>query len=166
VRQGLIALWPRVPPDRDALLAAILAPVQADAFRQLPVHDQSHLCAVYRQLRDSGIDDRGLLTAALLHDIGKVSPSGSARVRLGDRVALVSLRRVAPRLLRYLSRQPASWGRHGLALAVHHPSLGADRAATLGCSERVCWLIAHHADRPLPADTQLRLLIEADETCP
>ncbi len=92
---------------------------------------------------------------------------GDRRVRLVDRIARVLLDRFAPRLLMHLSREAAaSWWREGLVLAVHHASLGAQRAATLGCSERTCWLIAYHADRPFPPEDLLRLLVAADDACP
>lgn len=162
VQQGLAALRARVPDDRDAILAATLSASQAEAFRRLPLHDQAHLCRVYRALRRDGVDDRDLLAAALLHDLGKVDPSGHGRVRLSDRVARVLLARLAPRLLRRLASLPAPAWRRGLALAVHHPAIGAERAATLGSSARACWLIAHHHDRPAPPDPALRRLIAAD----
>jgi hypothetical protein len=163
LRQGLLALRPALPPDRETILAEALTPAQAAAFRGLPPHDQAHLCRVYRRLRE-GDADRDLLVAALLHDVGKAHPEG--RVRLVDRAARVVLSRLAPKLLRRLAAWPAPGWRRGLALAVHHPRLGAERAAALGCSPRTCWLIAHHHDRPLPDDRGLRSLVEADQACP
>lgn len=133
---------------------------QAAAFRGLPPHDQAHLCRAYRWLRDDGGSDRDLLAAALLHDLGKASPTGS--IRLPDRVARVVLSRLAPSLLRRVARLPAPAWRRGLALAVHHPALGAKRAAALGCSARTCWLIAHHEDATNRHDPDLARLIAAD----
>ena len=149
-----------MPDDRDAILASTLTPPQAAAFRALPVHDQAHLCAVYRFLRDRGVDDREVLTAGLLHDLGKVSAAG--QVRLVDRAVRVVLARLVPGLLRRWARVPAAGWRLGLALAVHHPALGAERAAALGASPRVCWLIAHHEDAGAVDDRDLRLLAVAD----
>jgi hypothetical protein len=160
LRQGIAAVVPRVPDDREAILIATLTRNQADAFRALPVQDQAHLCRVYRCLVADGATDRDLLIAALLHDVAKVGPEG--RVRLHDRVARVVLRRLAPRLLERLARMPAPGWRRGLALAVHHPRLGAEQALGLGCSERTCWLIAHHEDVPVPDDPDLRRLVAAD----
>ena len=161
-RQGLSAVRAQVPRDRDAILAEALTPRQAAAFRELPPHDQAHLCRVYRSLRDRGVTDRDLLAAALLHDLGKVSRAG--HVRLVDRVAHVVLARFAPGLLSRLAGLPAPRWRLGLALAVHHPALGAARAAELGCSPRTCWLIGHHEDADATTDPALALLAEADRS--
>ncbi len=160
VRQGLRALRPRLPTDRDAIVAATLTPAQGAAFRDLSMTDQAHLCRAYRRLRAKGVADPDLLAATLLHDLGKASKEG--RVRLPDRIGRVLLAAVAPGLLRRWACVPAPRWRHGLALAVHHPALGAERAATLGCSPRVRWLIAHHEDRSAMGDPDLALLAEAD----
>lgn len=161
LRQGVQALLPAEPPaERDTIITAILTPEQAVAFRQLPAFDQRHLIRVYQRLCSAGERDKDVLLAALLHDIGKVGPEG--RVRLPHRVARVLLRRIAPGLLAWLARRPAPRWRAGFALAVHHPALGAERAASLGCSERVCWLIAHHEDDPPAPDSALCRLIAAD----
>jgi hypothetical protein len=155
-------LAPRIPDDRDANLGEALTPAQRAAFLQLPVYDQRHLCAVYRALRSRDPDDHELLQAGLLHDLGKAALNG--RVRLIDRVAIVVLNRIAPRLSKRLTSLPCPRWRLGLALAVHHPALGADWARTLSCSERTCWLIEHHADRPVLNDDALIRLAAADES--
>jgi hypothetical protein len=155
LRQGIRALLPRPGLDRSSLPPYLLTPAQADAFLALSPADQAHLLRVYGRLRDQAVTDRDLLVAALLHDIGKVTPNG--RVRLIDRVALVLLRPVA---VRFASLPAPAW-RRGLAIAVHHAELGAARAAALGCSERTCWLIRHHHD-DVVFDQDLRLLQAAD----
>ena len=170
-RQGLAALFGQ-GRVHDTDVPVILSPAQEAAFLALPRYDQAHLLAVYRRLVDAGVGDDELLLAAILHDIGKVG--FGTRVRLHDRVVTVLLRRLSPALLARLARLPATGWRRGLALAVHHPHLGATIAAGLGCSERTCWLIAHHADAPPHADPDLRILVEADhaavsvadKTCP
>jgi hypothetical protein len=158
--QGLSGLRPHLPDDRDEILEETLTPQQRAAFATLPVYDQRHLCAVYRRLRSSGENDPDLLRAALMHDLGKAALGG--RVSLVDRTFNVLLGAIAPSLHDYLTRLPAPRWRLGLALAHHHPRLGAEWAAKLGCSERTCWLIAHHADVPPPSDSDLQRLKAAD----
>lgn len=163
LRQGLGGFRSRIPAERDAILALVLTERQAAAFRRLHPYDQSHLCRTYAALREAGIADPDLLTAGLLHDLGKGGVPGlPGRVHLIDRVLRVVLRRFAPRLLEQAACLLAPRWRVGLALAVHHPRLGAAWAAKLGCSPRTCWLIAYHEAEPLPDDHDLRRLIAAD----
>lgn len=159
LRQGLAGLRPTIPPNRDTLLELLDAPLRA-SFLHLSVYDQCHLCSVHDLLVRQGETDRDVLTAALLHDLGKAALGG--RVRLLDRTLNVLLTSCAPGVHRRLSALPASRWRLGLALAARHPQLGAAWARELGCNGRVCWLIAHHADQPLPDDDGLRRLAEAD----
>lgn len=161
LRQGVTALRPvALPGELDVLVATHLTEAQAAVFRQLSTYDQAHLFRVYHRLVAAGERDRDVLIAALLHDVGKATPF--ARVRLPDRVARVILRRCAPRVLDRLAQLPAPRWRAGLALAVHHPRIGAQMAAALGCAPRVCWLIEHHEDDPPPPDPALHRLIVAD----
>ena len=59
-------------------------------------------------------------------------------------------------------QRPPSWATSGVC-AVHAVMLRAEKAMRAGCSPRVCWLIAHHEDDPLPADPQLQRLVAADD---
>jgi len=158
--QGLRALRSSLPEASDASTPSILSPPQAAAFAGLPRFDRTHLIAVYTCLVRNGETDRDLLLAALLHDLGKCRHGHC--VRLIHRVVRVVLRRISPSSLEHIARMPVAGWRTGFALAVHHPVLGAKQAASLGCSARTCWLIAHHEDDPASDDDQLRRLIAAD----
>jgi hypothetical protein len=162
IAQGIDSLVPRVPADRGAILAAVLSPEQQLAFLNLSSVDQAHLLRVYRAVKQADPSaSRDLLVAALLHDIGKVSPEG--RVRLPHRVLRVALAKFAPSLWRRLSALPARGWRTGFVLAQHHAVLGAQIADHLDCSARTCWLIEQHGTRSFPIeDQELRRLVEAD----
>jgi hypothetical protein len=158
--QFLRALLHARRPELDAPVPSILSPAQATAFTSLPSFDRAHLIAVYDLLQRNRETDHDLLQAALLHDLGKCRDGHC--VRVVHRVARVILRRISPSLLERIASLPAPTWRLGFVLAVHHPELGAEMAAKLGCSARTCWLIAHHEDKPAPDDVQLRRLIAAD----
>lgn len=160
LKQAARTLRADLPDGGDELLAQLLTPSQEAAFRALPRVDQAHSIRVAQALMRAGAPSRDLLIAGLLHDMAKVQPAG--RVRFHDRVARVILAKFAPGLLSRLAALPAPHWRLGIALAVHHPLLGAKQARELGCSPRTCWLIAHHADRQPTEDPELRQLMQAD----
>lgn len=153
----------RRPAALSTVLGETLTHAQHIAFEALPRYDQVHHFCVYQRLSGSGITDRDLLTAALLHDLGKAALG--SRVRLVDRALAVTLAKLAPALHKRVTRLPAPRWRTGLALTVHHPRIGAELAAGLGLSARTCWLIEHHGDADPPVDRDLRQLIAADSAC-
>ncbi len=159
--QGFGALAPaRIQAGREAALASSLTVMQAGAFRGLPAYDQVHLLNVHARLTAAGVTDAYLLIAGLLHDIGKMDQYGV--VRLPDRVAYVLLRWLGPAMLARLAESPKPGAGYGLHLCVHHPRLGAERAAALGCNARTVWLIANHDADNVPFDRELALLQVAD----
>jgi hypothetical protein len=163
VREGLVALRPRVEPDEDQLLRQWLTEAQRQAFLDLPAHDRGHLVRVARTLAHRAPTNTDLIVAGLLHDLGKVD--NGHRVRLIDRVANVLIGRASPLLLGWLARPDATWWRAGITLVVHHPEIGGERAARLGCSDQVVWLIKHHEDSIID-DPELRLLADVDQATP
>ena len=134
---------PARPLDGDdrAILAAALPEAGRKLFAMMTLNDQRHSLTVYRTLRARGCKDSDLLTAALLHDIGK----GSGRVPFIARPLVVLLRAFAPRALDWLARAPRPWFRRPFYYASRHAETGAGLAARAGLNERVVTLIrAHH----------------------
>lgn len=142
----------------DAAICCRTTTAEWELVSRLSPSDRRHLLQVRLRLEAAGCVDPDLLSTALLHDIGKVDDRG--RVRLAHRVAHVLLRRFAPGLLGVLARPGRS---HGLYLAVEHPRVGAALAREAGCSDRVCWLIAHHHDPAAAGDPGMAMLRMADE---
>lgn len=142
-RQFLGALRPRLDPAlRDEALA-ILSERERALFLQMTLRDQQHCLAVFATLRARGHDDRDLLAAALLHDVGK------GRIALWHRVAFVLLEST-PLLDRLASDEGQAWPqvggwRHALYRCRHHPTLGAKLAEDAGASPRTIALIREDA---------------------
>ncbi len=104
----------------------------------MPRHDQRHSLDVLYTLQCRGETHPALMQAALLHDAGK-----AGEVHLWHRVAVVLVRRLAPRLLNWLAATPAGWQR-GFYVHRRHPALGAAQAAAAGCDPLAVALIQQH----------------------
>ena len=139
----------RVDPSEEALVERVLPPSAQTLFREMPVADRRHGLDVAHRLMASGHDDRDLLAAALLHDVGK-----GHRLRLWHRVSGVLLEAFAPRMLRRLARSdPRSW-RYPFHLYLYHDAISAQMAVSAGCEPRTGSFIRgqqREADAPLQA---------------
>ncbi len=141
------------PADR-ALAAHYLDPMLVELFFAQESRDVVHAANTARWLLDRGHDNRDLIQAALLHDIGK----GAQRRR--DRVAHV-VANVA-RVGRYVA-DPGSpvEMRRALARARGHAHAGAAMLAERGVDAHVVELVKMHHEGARE-DGMLRLLQEAD----
>lgn len=151
------ALTARLSDEDEELLRQELSPQELAAFKAMPLADQRHSLDVYRTLKGQGHTHPDLLKAALLHDIGKAE----ANLRLWHRVAIVLVRAVYPRALRWLA-VPEGW-RYPFYAHYYHPLRGAEKAARLGCSPAIVELIRCH-QRELglrPAEESLEPLLKA-----
>ena len=146
VRTLLSPLTPLDAEARNAALAILPAPA-AIAFRALPKADQRHALRVYQALVMDGECDTDLLVAALLHDSGK-----HPNVGITQRTARILLARWQRALLwtaadgRLLPR----W-RSGMARLLNHAALGADLAASWGCTPATVAIIRASHDPDAPA---------------
>ena len=145
----------QLPPRLASLANDAIEP----HFLALDPADRAHLVAVATWLDERG-GSAELVTADPLHDIGKALPVIS--VRVGDRVALVLLRRLWPSAVASLSRRtspplvgPGPW------VIARHANVGATMLACAGYGQRVQWLVANHERTDLD-DTVLQALAAAD----
>lgn len=108
----------------------------------MPRCDQRHGLDVFHALRAKQHDDRDLLLAALLHDVGK----SEGRLRLWHRVLIVLIEALRPQLLDMLAcEDPGSW-RYPFFIHQQHPELGATLAQAAGCSPITVELIRRHQE--------------------
>jgi hypothetical protein len=141
------------PPGDDdwQLVEAILSPTELALFQELPVQDQNHCLRVLKGIQARGEEDKDLLKAALLHDLGKLL----FPLRRWERIMAVLVMGLFPRKVK-------NWGEGGpaglkrpLVVIRKHPDWGADLAKNAGSSPKTVWLIKHHEDGILenaPAD--------------
>lgn len=144
VGQFFRALLARVELDEVAILGAYLPRQAQTLFWQMPRRDQRHGLDVLYALRRNGHQDRALMQAALLHDVGK-----GDGVWLWHRVVVVLLQRWRPGWLHHLAQdRPRDW-RHPFYVHLQHPVRGAALAEAAGCDPLAVALIRHHQG-PVP----------------
>src|SRR4030042_6140545 len=85
VRRFLRALTAHVDPSDRQVIADNLTPAQQRLFWAMMLQDQRHSLDVFYTLQRRGCQDRDLLLAALLHDVGK------GEIHLSQRVVSVFL---------------------------------------------------------------------------
>jgi len=142
--------------DERRVIELLLNPAQRELFNKMPRLGQRHCLNVYCTLKARGCEDRDLLRAALLHDVGKEG------VGLWHRVACVILGRVCPRLLGHLADgRPGSW-RYGFYSNLNHAQRGATLVEASGASAVTVALIRLHQDKG-KTDPLLLAFQEADE---
>ncbi len=134
-----------------------LSPAEQGIFYQLPISDQWHSYQVMNTIQ-SQTDDPIMLTAALLHDVGKAK----SPLSVWDRSFIVMMERLMP-------KKTAVWGDDGVgwkrpfSVKAHHPDWGAKMAAATDSDPAVIDLIRRHQSPPAANDNQLRLLQWADD---
>lgn len=152
------------PPGVYTQVAAALTPPQLALFERFSANDKWHSYRVYQMLRETGHDHPDLLTAALLHDVGKT------RVPLGiwERSLVVTMSLIWPGRVRAWGSGAATGWKRPFAVKVQHPAWGAEMAAAAGANLLAVSLIRRHQD-PLPPpphgleDRLLRYLQWADD---
>jgi hypothetical protein len=151
-RQFLRALRPRLDAAEVDRARKLLDEPLLRLFLAMEKRDQSHALAVTHRLLDAGVDDRDLLTAALLHDCAKGWMPVWLRV----------LRVVSPRLLARVAGHAASTGWRGAAYRLlHDDELSAKLATEAGASAATARFIRGHV---MPEEEpKLRLLQAADD---
>jgi putative nucleotidyltransferase with HDIG domain len=126
--------------------------------------DKAHALEVLKKLRARGEKNPDLLTAALLHDVGKIRYPMSA----WDRAIVVLGKALFPSRVRVWGRGKAKGWRRPFVTAEQHAFWGARMAAESGVSSLTVNLIwRHHEPYSAIPDTQedlmLRTLQAADD---
>jgi len=165
IQQFKLAILPPSQVVKTENIRIYLTPPQFALFRRLQRSEQWHAFTVMQKLLESGQKNADLLTAALLHDIGKIHYP----LNVWDRVVIVLIRRVAPRLVTRWGQDTPQGFSKPFVVACHHAEWGADLAARAGASKLTVDLIHRH-EEPVDEnstsrrDRILRLLQQADNS--
>ncbi len=155
VYQFVHGLRPALSAGEVAEVRSRLSEPEFALFLASEPRDRRHAMDLYRALLEAGADDE-VLTAALVHDVGK------GRLRAWQRVVFVACGGlpVVGRLIE--SPDGAEW-RRGLSRLRHHARLGAALLVDAGSAPRVVELVGRHTDSPPADDAELARFIALDD---
>lgn len=152
-----------VDPEDARTIVGLLSAAELHLFLSMRPRDRRHAVETMRHAdriaREHGHEpSSALLTAGLLHDVGK------GPLHVHDRVVYVILRAASPSLVDRVARAEGARWRVALWRLRHHASVGAAQLQAAGSASRVVELTAvHHLDHPPSDDRELDWLLEADE---
>lgn len=130
-----------VPKSEDLeSIRNTLTPEMMTLFLQMHPSEQCHSIRMYKMLLNSGDTDQDLLTAALLHDIGK----NRYPLSICERVEVVLANLFFPRHVNHWRQGSPSGWRRPFVVAEQHARWGAEMAADAGVSPRCADLICYH----------------------
>jgi hypothetical protein len=141
-RQFCNALFSPRERISSQVLVPFLPPALFNLFRQMRSPEQFHAFQVFEQLKSSGQDNPDLLTAALLHDVGKITYPLS----LFDRVIVVMGNHLFPHTARRWGEGNPTKLHRAFVVAAHHAEWGADLAKRAGASKQTVELIRRHQE--------------------
>ena len=159
VGQFFHTFWTSFQPVDAACAARHLSADMLALFRRMPRAEQHHGIDVCRKLEAQGYTDPDLLSAALLHDVGKTL----APPQLWERVIVVLGEYFFPTRARRWSTGEARGLRRGFVIRRLHPQWGAALTEQAGASPRTVALIRYHHDPPCD-DAELAILQKVENT--
>jgi hypothetical protein len=138
--QGLRAMTAFLRPVDYQVVEELLTPELLALFKRMRASEQHHCIRVMTALRRWGYTDPDLLTAALLHDVGKARYP----LTLFGRSAAVVITTIAPRLAQRWEEGEPRGLRRPLVIAHRHPEWSAQDMSAAGASQRASNLARRH----------------------
>ncbi|HKZ69783.1 MAG TPA: HDIG domain-containing protein [Anaerolineales bacterium] len=146
----------RISPDELAEVRGWLTPALFDVFCKLNPAERHHAYCVRQTLAAQGQADPDLLTAALLHDVGK----SRMPLAVWEKVTIVLGNRFARPTVTAWGNDtgPATWWRRPFVNYHQHPGWGAEMIEAGGGNPRVVELVRRHQDKVAPDDPIYKFL--------
>lgn len=167
--QFLKALFAKMDSADHDIVNNNLNDLEKTLFYQMDMPIQKHCVNVARTVITMAIDDHQLdqkllIRASLLHDIGKMGNN----LTLLDRILFVLIHKLSDRLAIRIAKQgrgnPLARLRNGFYVHCYHGEIGANLADKLGLDEKLRFLLNNHHDKTIAENSaELSILMKADE---
>lgn len=163
IRQTILAATAYFRSADDNLARKYLSDAEFELFMQMKRSDRQHHLRVLSYLLKREHTHPALLTAALLHDVGK----STVKFTIPDRIMAVVVKKLFPAKFREWSRSDISGWKKPLVVSAKHPKWGAEMLTAVGGDDVAVALVYHHQD-PICSVSEdlhhlLTLLKEADD---
>ena len=155
---------PPLSPEAMKEVTAVLTTEELALFSRFSFSEKQHSYRVLCTLRTAGQTEQSLLTAALLHDVGKSCYS----LKVWERSLAVLLAIMMPQRVKIWGQGEARGWRRPFVVKAQHPAWGSDMVAAAGGDPLTVALIRRHQEAvpetpDSPEDQLLRLLQWADD---
>ncbi len=155
IRQFGRLLTGRLSREQLTQVESWLTPPLFELFCRMTPSEQYHAYHVRQTLAADGQTNPDLLTAALLHDVGK----SKMPLAVWEKVAIVLGFKFARECaVAWGSRLDDTWWKRPFVVAMQHPAWGAEMVNAAGGSPLTVTLIYRHQDKTTPADELHELL--------
>lgn len=143
VRQTLQATFAWVLPLDERCAKSYLSEAQFALFKTMRRSERQHHLRVLEKLLKKGQNHPALLTAALLHDVGKTR----ARFTIIERILAVLVKKFLPRQFEIWANGDAKGWKQPFVVSAKHPEWGAEMVNTAGGDALTVELIRQHQTR-------------------
>jgi hypothetical protein len=143
-------LFKRISPSELEQVKGWLTPSLFAVFCKMNPAEQYHAYCVRQTLVEAGCIDPDLLTAALLHDVGK----SYMPLAVWEKVLVVLGGRFAPQTMKALGNKPddVRWWSRAFVNAMQHPAWGGEMVAAGGGTPLAVELVRRHQEKVPPND--------------
>ncbi|GIK63238.1 MAG: HDIG domain-containing protein [Chloroflexota bacterium] len=143
VRQTLQATFAWVLPLDERCAKLYLSEAQFALFKTMRRSERQHHLRVLEKLLKKGQNHPALITAALLHDVGKTR----ARFTIIERILAVLVKKFLPHQFETWANGEAKGWKQPFVVSAKHPEWGAEMVAMAGDDAMVVELIRQHQNR-------------------